>query len=65
MASSSVSLAYAVDAASFVLSLLVFLRLTPLAPSADELVPGLRATLASVGEGVRYAAGGRDLLGTY
>ena len=65
LASSSVSLAYAVDLASFGVSLLVFLRLTPLAPSAAALVPGIRATLASVGEGIRYAAGRRDLLGTY
>jgi len=65
LASSSVQLAYAVDLASFVLSLAVFLRLTPLPPSATELVPGVRATLSSVAEGVRYAAGRRDLLGTY
>ncbi len=29
------------------------------------MVPGVRATLASVGEGIRYAAGRKDLLGTY
>ncbi|MEO9238896.1 MAG: MFS transporter [Jatrophihabitantaceae bacterium] len=65
LASSSVRLAYTVDAASFAISLLVFLRMTRLAPLAAELVPGVRATLASVGEGIRYAAGRRDLLGTY
>ena len=65
LASYDVRLAYAVDVASFAVSLLVFLRMTPLPPSATELVPGVRATLASVGEGVRYAAGRKDLLGTY
>jgi MFS family permease len=65
LASISVSLAYAVDVASFGLSLLVFLRLTPLPRLAADVVPGVRATLASVGEGVRYAAGRKDLLGTY
>jgi MFS family permease len=65
LASSSIPLAYGVDLASFVLSLAVFLRLSPLPPSVTELAPGVRATLASVGEGIRYAAGRRDLLGTY
>lgn len=65
LASVDVRLAYAVDVASFVLSLLVFLRLTPLPRLAQELTPGVRATVASVGEGIRYAAGRKDLLGTY
>jgi MFS family permease len=65
LASVNVTLAYAVDVGSFTISLLVFLRLTPLPRAATELVPGVRATLASVGEGVRYAAGRKDLLGTY
>jgi MFS family permease len=65
LASTSISLAYAVDVASFALSLLVFLRLTPLPRTLSTVVPGVRATLASVGEGVRYALGRKDLLGTY
>lgn len=65
LASTNVSLAYAVDVASFAVSLLVFLRLSPLPRLAGSVLPGVRATLASVGEGVRYAAGRRDLLGTY
>lgn len=65
LASTSISLAYAVDVASFALSLLVFLRLTPLPRTLSTVVPGLRATLASVGEGVRYALGRKDLPGTY
>ncbi|HTZ44335.1 MAG TPA: MFS transporter [Jatrophihabitans sp.] len=65
LASCDVRLAYAVDVASFAVSLAVFLRLTPLPPSAADLVPGVRATLASVAVGVRYAAGRKDLLGTY
>lgn len=65
LASYDVRLAYAVDVASFAVSLAVFLRLTPLPPSATEVIPGVRATVASIGEGVRYAAGRRDLLGTY
>jgi MFS family permease len=65
LASISVSLAYTVDAASFAVSLLVFLRLSPLPRSSGTVVPGVRATLSSVGEGVRYAVGRKDLLGTY
>lgn len=65
LASTNISLAYTVDVASFVLSLLVFLRLTPLPRTLSTVVPGVRATLASVGEGVRYAVGRKDLLGTY
>ncbi len=65
LASYDVRLAYAVDLASFAVSLLVFLRLTPLPRTVVTVVPGVRATLASVGEGVRYAAGRKDLLGTY
>jgi MFS family permease len=65
LASYDVRLAYAVDVASFAVSLLVFLRLTPLPRTVAEVVPGVRATLASVGEGIRYAAGRKDLLGTY
>ena len=65
LASTSISLAYTVDVASFALSLLVFLRLTPLPRTLSTVVPGVRATLASVGEGVRYAVGRKDLLGTY
>lgn len=65
LASTDIRLAYSVDVASFAVSLLVYLRMTPLPHTAAELVPGVRATLASVGEGVRYAAGRKDLLGTY
>jgi len=65
LASYDVRLAYSVDVASFALSLLVFLRLTPLPRLGMELPPGMRATLASVADGISYAAGRRDLLGTY
>lgn len=65
LASTSVRLAYAVDLGSFALSLLVFLRLRPLPRTVTDLVPGVRATLVSVADGVRYAAGRKDLLGTY
>lgn len=65
LASIDIHWAYAADVASFLLSLLVFLRVSPLPPLSTERVPGVRATLASVAEGVRYAAGRRDLLGTY
>ena len=65
LASVNVSLAYTVDVASFAVSLLVFLRLSPLPRAFGAVVPGVRATLASVGEGIRYAAGRKDLLGTY
>ncbi|HEX8303671.1 MAG TPA: MFS transporter [Jatrophihabitans sp.] len=65
LASVNVSVAYTVDVASFVVSLLVFLRLSPLPRVFGAVVPGVRATLGSVGEGIRYAAGRKDLLGTY
>lgn len=65
LASADVRLAYGLDVASFAVSLVVFLRMTPLPRLAAEITPGVRATLASVGDGLRYAAGRRDLLGTY
>jgi len=65
LASTDIRLAYTADVASFAVSLLVYLRMTPLPHIAADLVPGVRATLASVGEGIRYAAGRKDLLGTY
>ncbi|HST47475.1 MFS transporter, partial [Jatrophihabitans sp.] len=42
LASVDIRLAYAVDLASFVVSLLVFLRLTPLPQTLAEVVPGVR-----------------------
>lgn len=65
LASTDVRFAYAVDVGSFVLSLLIFRRLSPLPVLTGQVVAGLRATLTSVGEGIRYAARRRDLLGTY
>ncbi|MGI8664608.1 MAG: MFS transporter, partial [Jatrophihabitans sp.] len=65
LASLNISLAYAVDVASFVVSLLVFSRLSPLPRAATDRVIGIRATLASVAEGIGYATGRKDLLGTY
>jgi MFS family permease len=65
LASTDISLAYTVDAASFAVSLLVYLRMTPLPRTLATVVPGVRATLASVGEGLGYAARRKDLLGTY
>jgi MFS family permease len=65
LASTDIRLAYAVDVASFAVSLVVYLRMTPLPHTAAEVVPGVQATLASVAEGIRYAAGRKDLLGTY
>ena len=61
----NVSLAYAVDVASFGLSLLVFVLISPVPPGAATSPGGVRHALASIGDGVRYAAGRRDLLGTY
>jgi MFS family permease len=65
LASYDVRFAYAVDVASFAVSLLVFLRMTPLPRLGEQVLPGVRNTLASVADGVRYAAGRKDLLGTY
>lgn len=56
-----VAWAYAVDVATFGLSLLLLVRIrrSPAPPDASR--PGLR----SIVEGLRYAAGRNDLLGTY
>jgi MFS family permease len=61
LAAASLPAAYAVDVLTFVLSLAMFVRIARV-PPADA---GQRVSLASVWEGVRYASGRRDLLGTY
>ncbi len=53
--------AYLVDVASFVLSLALLARLAPMRAGGA----GDRVSLAGIGWGLRYAAGRRDLLGTY
>ncbi|MEZ5115436.1 MAG: MFS transporter [Candidatus Nanopelagicales bacterium] len=53
---------YAVDAVTFALSLALLLRLRPVPPTADRTQ---RPSLRHIAEGLRYAAGRRDLLGTY
>lgn len=61
VATAGVSTAYLVDIGTFGLSLLVLVRLSP-APAARDAA---RAGLASIAAGLRYAAGRRDLAGTY
>ncbi|MFF7416558.1 MFS transporter [Streptomyces smyrnaeus] len=53
--------AYAIDLATFVLSLLMTLRLAPSPPAHDAAKPSLRG----IWEGARYAWHRKDLLGTY
>jgi MFS family permease len=61
VAAADVQAAYAVDCATFLLSVPLLLRMTP-APSRPDAE---RAGFASIAAGLRYAAGRRDLLGTY
>lgn len=57
----SLPVAYGIDAATFVVSLLLFARIRPVPPSEHAEPVSWRG----IGEGLRYAAGRRDLLGTY
>jgi MFS family permease len=61
LAAASLPLAYGVDVASFVVSLLLLVRIGPV-PPGERAEP---ATLAAIRDGLRYAASRRDLLGTY
>lgn len=61
VASAGTAVAYGLDTASFVLSLLLLWRTTA-RPPAEDAAP---ASLRSLVEGMRYAAGRGDLLGTY
>ncbi|SDL69449.1 MFS transporter [Nonomuraea jiangxiensis] len=54
-------LAYGLDSLSFLLSLALLWRIRSL-PAAEDAAP---ASLKSLVEGVRYAVGRRDLMGTY
>ena len=57
----SLPVAYGVDVATFVVSLLLFVRIRPVPPGQHAQPVSLRG----IGEGLRYAARRRDLLGTY
>jgi MFS family permease len=59
--SSGTAVAYGVDTVSFVLSLALLWRIRSL-PPAEDAAP---ASLKSLVEGVRYAVGRSDLMGTY
>lgn len=61
LAAVALPLAYLVDVATFVLSLLLLARLKPMRAGGDAD----RVSLAGIGWGIRYAVGRRDLLGTY
>lgn len=54
-------LAYCVDVATFVVSVVLLSRVLPMRAASE----GARVRLADIGVGIRYAAGRRDLLGTY
>jgi MFS family permease len=55
------AVAYGIDTVSFVLSLVLLWRIKAV-PPAEDAAP---ASLSSLVEGVRYAAGRSDLIGTY
>lgn len=57
----SLPVAYGIDGTTFVVSLLLFARIRPV-PPGDHAEP---VSWRGIGEGLRYAAGRRDLLGTY
>jgi MFS family permease len=61
LAATSLPVAYAIDVLTFVLSLALFVRVRPVPPS-EVAEP---VSLDGIWQGVRYAAGRRDLLGTY
>jgi MFS family permease len=54
-------LAYIADSAACVISLVVFMRMRAVPPAADEARPSLRG----IADGLRYARGRPELLGTY
>jgi MFS family permease len=54
-------LAYGVDVATFAVSVVLLSRVQPMRAAAE----GARVRLRDIGEGIRYAASRRDLLGTY
>jgi len=56
-----VAVAYGIDAISYVFSFLIFLTLKSRGRMQEEGTPGIGA----IAEGVRYAWGRKDLLGTY
>ncbi|MFD7920598.1 MFS transporter [Streptomyces sp. NPDC059740] len=61
VASAGTGAAYAVDAATFAVSVAFVARIAPVPPAPGAGPPGLR----SLAEGARYAWGRKDLLGTY
>ena len=61
LAAWSLPVAYGADVATFVVSLLLFTRVRPV-PVSEHAE---RVSLRRIAEGLRYAAGRRDLLGTY
>jgi len=60
LAAASLPLAYAVDVAGLAISLVLLLRVAPMRAGGAD-----RVSLRGIGEGLRYAAARRDLLGTY
>ena len=61
LAAYSMPLAYGVDVMTFVVALLLLVRVAPVPPGAAAE----RVSLAGIRAGVRYAAGRTELLGTY
>lgn len=57
--------AFAVDLVGLAVATVLYTRLDPQPPTRNESADEPRNSLASIAEGVRYAASRRDLLGTY
>ncbi|MFM8350489.1 MAG: MFS transporter, partial [Actinomycetales bacterium] len=62
LASGGAATAYAIDLISFVASIAILWRVSPIRPIRDARK---RPSLAPILEGIRYAVSRRDLLGTY
>ena len=56
------ALVYGIDVATFAVSLILLLRLPAILPSVDE---SGESVITHIGDGLRYARGRRDILGTY
>lgn len=61
VATAGVSWAYAVDVAALAVATMLFAALRPCPPTDRSTPP----SIAAIAEGIRYAAGRKDLLGTY
>ena len=61
LATSGTGTAYLVDVATFIISILIILRVKSVKPLEKNLAP----TISAMREGIKYATSRKDLLGTY